>query len=177
MSRAIALIDGLVAWIARPVKYLILIMIGLIMVEIFSRLIFNQSFAWTREIASWLGAAIIFLGGAYTLQEGSFVRVDIIHGRLPPKAKALVDMTIGTVCFGMVAYVLLHHGGQFAYRSLRVGETSSAGLWDGPVWAVKILIPIGSALIALAWISHFLKCLQTVLGSPQDHITQADFEN
>ena len=64
MARLIRWIDGLVSQMARLLKYAILIMIGLVMVEIASRLLFNQSVAWTRDIAAWVGAAMILLGGS-----------------------------------------------------------------------------------------------------------------
>ncbi len=164
MARLIGWIDGLVGRIARLLKYAILIMIGLVMVEIASRLLFNQSFAWTRDIAAWIGAAMILLGGAYALQEGSFVRVDVVYMHLPPKLRAFIDLTLGTLCAGLVIYVLIRYGARFSFNAIRVWETAAAGTWNGPVWAAKIFIPLGGILMALAWVSFSLKNLEVLLG-------------
>ena len=107
---------------------------------------------------------MILLGGAYTLQEGGFVRVDVVYMHLSPKFRAFVDLTLGTLCAGLVVYVLIRYGAMFSFNAIRVWETAAAGTWNGPVWAAKVFIPLGGALMALAWVSFSLKNLEILLG-------------
>ena len=164
MQRTIEIIDGVSSAIGGVVKYFVLAISGLIMIEVVSRALFNTSFTWTREIAQWLGAAIILIGGAHALVDDKFVRVDVIYGSLSPRLRAVIDLVFGSACFVLVAYVLIRSGGTFALASIGRMETSTAS-WGGPVWVAKSLLPVGGVLLSLAWLSISLKNIQILTGT------------
>ena len=67
MQKIIDVIDRIIAAIGDAVKYSVLLIIALVLIEVVSRALFNASFTWTREIAQWIGAGIILIGGAHAL--------------------------------------------------------------------------------------------------------------
>jgi TRAP-type mannitol/chloroaromatic compound transport system permease small subunit len=163
MNAIVSFIDRLVERAAVSVRYFVVGIIGLVVLEVVCRAVFNVSFTWTREIAQWLGAAIILIGGAYAFTVGKFVRVDIFYLRLSERARAIIDLVLGSACFWLVAYVLVKHGGKFAMDSIGRLEVSTAA-WHGPVWIAKLLIPVGGFLMSLAWISFTLKNIKVLIG-------------
>jgi len=46
-----------------------------------------------------------------------------------------------------------------------MAETSATGGWNGRVWPAKFLVPIGVALLALAWFAHLVRRVQTAFGA------------
>jgi TRAP-type mannitol/chloroaromatic compound transport system permease small subunit len=158
-------IDRLVETIGKAASLLTLLMTGLIVLEMITRTFFGMSWGWVYDLSGWLLAAYVFLGGAWTLQRGQFVRVDILFTRLPPRAKAVVDLTISSLLFVLFAGTLLWFGTRFAWQSYMMNEVSATGAWQAPVFVAKSLLPIGVVLLSLAWLSHILKLVQNGLRS------------
>jgi TRAP-type mannitol/chloroaromatic compound transport system permease small subunit len=167
LERLIGWIDTAVAAIGKGASFLTLLMTALIVLEMVSRSFFGTSWGWVYDLSGWLLAAYIFLGGAWTLQRGQFVRVDILFTRFSPRTRALVDLVAGTALFVLFAGALLWLGTRFAWQSFLMNEVSATGAWDAPVYVAKALLPIGVVLLCLAWLSHILKLWRNGLRSPE----------
>lgn len=154
MERLLNLFDAIAEWIGRLVALAIFLMIAIVVLEVVSRYFFNAPTKWVYDTSGWLQVGYIFLGGAFALQRGYFVRVDLFYGRMSPRAQAWVDVTLSTALFALFAGAMLWKGLGLALSSYQMGEISSTGTWQGPVWPAKFMIPIGVALLSLAWISR-----------------------
>lgn len=157
-------------WLDRPGRHvgraivpLIFVMIAVIMTEVLGRYFIGRPTPWAYDVSGWLQVAYIFLGGAYALQRGYMVRVDLVFGVLPPRACALIDLTLGSVLFAAFAWVMIVRGFAFALTSLAMGETSSTGVWQGPVWPAKFLVPLGMILLSLSWLAHCARQLARLI--------------
>jgi TRAP-type mannitol/chloroaromatic compound transport system permease small subunit len=135
----------------------IFVMIVVIMIEVVGRYFFNRPTPWAHDISGWLQVAYVFLGGAYALQRGYLVRVDVIYASLPRRLQAAIDLTLGTVLFAIFAWVMVTRGYGFALQAWRIGETSATGVWSGPLWPAKAMVPVGTALLVLGWIAHLAR--------------------
>jgi TRAP-type mannitol/chloroaromatic compound transport system permease small subunit len=142
----------------------IYVMIAVIMYETVARYFFDAPTPWAHDVSGWLQTAYIFLGGALALQKGSFVRVDIFFGRLSPRGRAWVDLTFGTTLFACFAVVMIWKGADLAMLSFKMGETSSTGVWKGPVFPAKLMVPVGMALLSLAWLGLMGRHVLYLLG-------------
>lgn len=151
------------AAIGKAASLLIFLLLGIIFYEILGRYFFNRGSIWVHEVSGWIQVLYVFLGGAWAFQTGYFVRVDILFSNLPPRVQAILDVTVGTLLFAFFVWVLLEKGGDFALRSWNRGETSANGLFEGPVWPAKFMIPIGTVLLVLAWISHTLRQILRII--------------
>lgn len=164
LKRVAARIDAFGTAIGRAISLLIFVMIAIIAVEVVSRYFFNRPTAWVQDFSGWLQVGYIFLGAPFALKRGYLVRVDVLYGRFGPRLQALVDLTLSTVLFVCFAAVLIWKGFDFAHQSYRMGEVSSSGMWQGPVYPAKFLVPIGMALLALAWLAHVCRQVLVLMG-------------
>ena len=116
--------------------------------------------------AQWyLFAGIVMLGGSYTLFRNGHVRVDLLYGALTERQRLIVDV-IGLTLFLLPAMMLLAwKSWPFFHDAWVQGETSSSpgGLLR---WPVKLLIPLGFALISAQGLSELIKRIALLRGVP-----------
>jgi TRAP-type mannitol/chloroaromatic compound transport system permease small subunit len=162
--RFLGWIDSLVDGIGRLVSLSIFLLIGIVSYEVIARYFFNAPTRWVYDTSGWFQVAYVFLGGAYALQKGYFVRVDVFYARMSPSAQAWVDVTISTALFILFASVLLWRGFALAMASYEMNEISSTGTWNGPVWPAKFMIPAGVLLLSLAWFARVARQVMFLFG-------------
>lgn len=121
-----------------------------------------SSNAWLE--AQWYCfAGIVMLGAAWTLQRNEHVRVDVFYGRLSPRAQAWIDV-LGTVLFLLpMAGILAWLSWPMFQASYAIGEMSSdaGGLLR---WPVKLLLPLGFALLFAQGLSELIKRISYLRG-------------
>jgi TRAP-type mannitol/chloroaromatic compound transport system permease small subunit len=122
----------------------------------------RSSNAWL-EIQWYLFGAIFLLAAGYTLKHNGHVRIDIIYGRWSARTQAWIDF-LGSLLF------LLPLCGLMVWLSfpsfvdaLQSGETSpdAGGLIR---WPVRLLIPLGFALLALQGVAEIIKRIAFLRG-------------
>lgn len=121
-----------------------------------------SSNAWL-EVQWYLFAATVMLGAAYTLNRNEHVRVDLVYGSVPAKARLWIDI-FGLIFFLLPGMVLLAWmTWPFFWDSFVRGEGSpnAGGLLR---WPVKILMPIGFALVSLQGLSELVKRIAALRG-------------
>ncbi len=119
---------------------------------------------WTLEMAQFAMVAYYMLGGGYSMQMGSHVRMDLFYSEWTPKRRASVDAF--TVLFLIFYLCLLLYGG-FSSTSyaLEYGERSYSA-WRPFMAPIKIIMCIGVALMLLQVIATFFKNLAEARGEP-----------
>jgi TRAP-type mannitol/chloroaromatic compound transport system permease small subunit len=124
-----------------------------------------SSNAWL-EIQWYLFAGMVMLGGAYTLRMNEHVRVDVLYGRYSERTRAWVDL-LGAIFFLLpMSIVIGWMSWPLFLSSYEIGEVSgnAGGLLR---WPVKILIPIGFALLTLQGVSEIIKRIAVLSGRVQ----------
>ncbi len=123
-----------------------------------------SSNAWLE--AQWyLFAGMVMLGAAHTLFRNEHVRVDLVYGALGPRAKLWVDV-LGILVFLLPAMILLTWmTWPFFLDSFwrDEGSPNAGGLLR---WPVKLLMPLGFALLTLQGLSELFKRLALLAGRP-----------
>lgn len=124
-----------------------------------------SSNAWL-EIQWYLFAAMVMLGASYTLNRNEHVRIDIVYGNVSQRAQMWIDL-LGFILFllPITAFLCLVSWPLF-HNSFLVGEISgnAGGLLR---WPVKLLLPLGFALLALQGISEVIKRIAALRGHPE----------
>ncbi len=112
--RYIRAVEAMNRVIGRFAMYLIFALIGVLLWSSVSKTFFNPSL-WTLEMAQFIMVAYYILGGPYSMQMGSNVRMDLFYGGWTTRTKAMVDAF--TVLFLMVYLGILLYGavGSMAY--------------------------------------------------------------
>ena len=121
-----------------------------------------SSNAWLE--AQWyLFAVVVMFGASYTLQRNEHVRVDVIYMNLSEKKQAWVEIIGGCVFLLPACAVIGWYSWPFFYESWRVQETSSnaGGLIR---WPVKLIVPVGFALLFLQGLSEIIKRIAALEG-------------
>lgn len=149
--------------VGRITMYLILVIMGILLYSSVSKAFYLPA-NWTLEMAQFVMAAYYLLGGAYSLQLDSHVRMDLVYGRWSPKTKAAVDAVTIILLFVYLGFLLYGAVSSTTY-AFRFGETSYSS-WSPYMAPIKIVMTIGILLTLLQTISIFIKDLAFAMGRP-----------
>lgn len=140
--------------VGRFAMYLIFGMVGILLWSSISKTFFLPSL-WTLEMAQFAMVAYYILGGPYSIQLGSNVRMDLFYGEWSVKKKAWVD---AFTIFFLITFlgILLYGGIESTAYALKYNERSPTA-WRPYMWPIKITICTGLVLMLLQAVAEFLK--------------------
>lgn len=121
-----------------------------------------SSNAWL-ELQWYMFAVVVMFGASYTLQRNEHVRVDVVFMNLSERKQQLIDI-IGTILFLLPACVVIGwFSWPFFMQSWSTNEVSSnaGGLIR---WPVKLIVPVGFALLFLQGLSEIIKRIAALEG-------------
>src|SRR5690554_603716 len=84
-------VDALNAAVGKFAMYLFFALAAVLLYSVFSRLFLRLPVNWSLEMSQFLLSAYYLLGGAYSLQMGSHVRMDLFYGAMSPRRRAFTD--------------------------------------------------------------------------------------
>lgn len=130
---------------------------------------FGLNSTQVQESEYWLHSILFALVIGYAYLRQVHVRIDLVRGRLPIRAKYVIEMT-GCVLFLIPAAVViawLSIG--YTVFSYETGEVSKSVIGLSNIWILKAFLPILYGLMVLAGISQFIKSLAGFLGRLPPH--------
>ncbi|MGE5773653.1 MAG: TRAP transporter small permease subunit [Hyphomicrobiales bacterium] len=137
------------------VAYWALISVFAYYYEVIARYVFNSPTNWVHESMFLMYGMQYMLCGAYAYREDQHVRVDVIYTKFSPRGKAIADI-ITSVFFFIFILTMTWTGARFAMDAIDNGEVSFTE-WGIQYWPVKLMLPIGAALMALQGLSKLIK--------------------
>ena len=148
--------------IGRFAMYGIFVMMGILLWSSISKIFFNPSL-WTLEMAQFCMVAYYMLGGPYSIQMGSNVRMDLLYGEWDNHRKAQIDAI--TIIFLIIYLIFMIWGGweSFMY-SLSYGGERSSSIWRPYIWPIKLIMLFGLSIMLLQSISEFFKDILRIKG-------------
>lgn len=160
LSRAI---DKLNERIGLTVSWLVLAAVLISAANAVVRKGFNVSSNAFLEIQWYLFSVVFLFCAGYTLLRNQHVRIDVIAGRLSPRAQAWIDI-LGTLFFllPMALTIMWLSWPVFieAYQRHEV-STNAGGLI---IWPARLLVPIGFFLLVIQGISELIKRIAFLKG-------------
>jgi len=132
-----------------------ILLTGLILIEIFSRAIFNHSTMIADEYSGYFYLAYVFLGLGYTFKENGHIRITIIYSKMPKKIQKIMDFFAGSVALAVIGFVF--------YRSILLCLESynydmrSEGVSETPLYLTQIPMVIGLFFFLLSIIAFLIK--------------------
>lgn len=123
--------------------------------EVVMRYYFIRPTIWAHETSCMMYGAHFIIGGAYALQKGAFVNVEVFYIRLPKRLRAFVDLITWSMFYIFVG-VLLWKSIPWAWESVRLNEFSDS-TWGPYVWPIKLTIPFASILMILQGLTRTIK--------------------
>ncbi len=158
----VRVVDYLSTRFGRIAMYLIFLMIGTLLLDAVTRNVLNIPLFWCVELAQFTLAAYYIMGGAYSMQLGTHVRMDLVYDRLSERNKARMDSF--TAMFLVVYLVVLLIGSiSSTIYSIETNQRLFS-MWNPSVVPIKIIMVTGIILILLQAISTFFKDLAKAKG-------------
>jgi len=195
MRGYIRAIDRMNRWLGRMTMYLIFVLMGVLLWSSVSKTFLSPA-AWTLETAQFVMVTYYVLGGPYSIQLGSNVRMDLFYGDWSTRTKAWVDaFTIFFLLFYLVilflgavsstAYSLGYFGTEpFAFFADLIAAFLTEGIsgareklgflersptaWRPQIWPIKVVLCIGVLLMILQCIAEFFRDLERLRGAEPD---------
>lgn len=154
---ALRCIDSINEFTGMAVRWLAMAMMAFIAYEVVSRYVFSAPTIWSTELNKLIFGSYIILIGGYVLRHDAHVSIDFVYVRLPLRARGILDLVTYLFFFFFVGMILVY-GSAYAWESLIENEHSGS-VWGPPLWPVKMMIPIGAALILLQGVARYIRSL------------------
>lgn len=157
------LIDALTERIGRLAIWLVLVATLISAGNAFARYTLGESSNAWLEIQWYLFGAMFLLAAGYTLKHNGHVRIDIFYNRFGPRGQAWIDLAGGLLFLLPMAILLAWLAWPMFYEAWQTQEHSpdAGGLLR---WPVKLLLPVGFALLALQGVAEVIKRLGVLSG-------------
>lgn len=186
MRGYIRIVDAVNYRLGRVMMYAIFVLMGILLWSSISKTFFLPTL-WTLEMAQFVMVGYYILGGPYSIQMGSNVRMDLLYSNWSVRRKAWFDtftilLLIFYLCvllYGSVsstAYSLGYWQTQpFAFfaglvtGSEEIGRLErSSSAWRPYLWPVKAVMILGFFLMILQCISELFKDILRLQGAEPD---------
>lgn len=164
ISRAI---DALNERVGRTVVWLVLVAVLISAGNAVVRYALDTSSNAWLEVQWYLFSAVFLLCAGYTLLHDEHIRIDVFAARFGPRARAWIDV-FGTVFFLLPMAVLIGWLSWPVFLDSWVHHEVSADAGGLLRWPVKLLIPVGFALLALQGVSELVKRIAFLAGAIPD---------
>ncbi|PYG32342.1 TRAP-type mannitol/chloroaromatic compound transport system permease small subunit [Pelagimonas varians] len=168
MHKFIKVVDAINYRIGRVTMYGIFVMMAILLWSSISKTFFDPSL-WTLEMAQFAMVAYYILGGPYSIQMGTNVRMDLLYGEWSTRRKAAVDIV--TVLFLIFYLVVLLWGGiDSTMYSFQYGGERSPTAWRPYLWPIKVIMCTGITLMLLQALSELAKDILRLRGEEIPHV-------
>ena len=159
MNRLIYAIDQLSKTVGHVFAWCIIILALGTTYEVFVRYVLNDPTSWAFDFSYIMYGALFFMAGAYTLSRGGHVRADMFYRLWRPRTQATVELVLYILFFFPGVISLMYSGWAYGTESMKIREMSINSPVGIPIWQIKMLIPVGGALIFLQGLAEVLRCV------------------
>lgn len=140
--------------------------LGVIMIEVVLRRLFNSPQIWTQDLIVMLFACYIILICAYGFQHKVFVAVDVLFAMLPKLTQYILHLITYVIFLFPFVGGLLPVSWNFFLKAYTTHEQTYS-VWAAPTWPVKLCFFIGLLLLAIQTVSEVLKQVQGIVNCAQ----------
>jgi TRAP-type mannitol/chloroaromatic compound transport system permease small subunit len=135
-----------------------------------SRYLFSESSNGWLEIQWYMFAGMVLLGAPYTLKMNEHVRVDLVYSMVSERTRIWIDIIGGVLFLLPICLILTYFTWPWFVESFygNEGSFNAGGLLR---WPVKLLLPVGFALMALQGLSEIIKRVAAI-----EHLTDEKFK-
>lgn len=160
MDPLVRAINRLSDWMANLSALALGLMSILVLVEITLWNTLEMTTLIADEYSAYGLAAIVFLGGGYTLKEGGHIKITLVLTLLPARAGTVLELIARTVSTALMGY-LLYYLYLMVEATYRYGSTSGT-LTATPLWVPQGIMLIGGGAFFLQLLAETLNAVQGV---------------
>lgn len=159
MRSSLRVIDSISEWTGKTAHWLATALVLLISFEVIMRYSFNAPTNWNYETSMMIGGVLYVFGWAYVHLHHAHVRVDVFYVRLPPRARAAIDVIGALLLFFPLIFLFVKTSFVWTLNSWQTGEISAESSWYPPLAPFRAAVTIGFALFALQGGAQFVRDL------------------
>lgn len=157
--------DHVVAWVVRPLSWLIFVAFAISVYEVFARYGLNKPTIWAHETTTFLIAVIFLVGGPIALARDKHIRVRMFYDKVGRRGRRVLDIVnslLALLFFGGLTYAgwTMAWGGTHTPTGAFQLERTGTG-WNPPTPAlIKIVIFICVLVMAIQTILHLVEAIR-----------------
>lgn len=151
----------------RLAMYLIFLMVGTLLLDAVTRNIINFPLSWCVEMAQFTMTAYYFLGGAYSMQLGDHVRMDLIYDHCSERNKARLDV-VTSACLMLYLSTLLFGSISSTIYAIETGQRRFS-MWNPSMIPIKVIMVFGITLMLAQAVSMLFKDIAKAKGQAITH--------
>lgn len=165
MGRLVYLIERVSGASGVLAAWVVALLVLAICYEVFSRYVLRAPTLWAFELGYMLMGTNFLIGAAYTLREGGHIRIDLVYGRLGPRARAWIDLAAYTLLL-LPFTVWLSVGLWDKTRiALATHERSGNSAWNPVIWPYRMVFFLAFVLLSLQVVAEIVKCVRVLRGA------------
>jgi TRAP-type C4-dicarboxylate transport system permease small subunit len=134
---------------------------------VIKRYVFASPEHYTYEIGIFCLVSSVCLSLAYIQRQDRNLRVDLLSNRFSGKAQGVLLNILVPVIAMTYLITLIWKSWQDAWHSLQIGERTYSA-WAPPVGPIKLLVPIGAALLCVVLISQLVRGINALKKPSRD---------
>jgi TRAP-type mannitol/chloroaromatic compound transport system permease small subunit len=168
MNQFLYFIDRFSAWVGKSFAWCILVLALATTYEVFVRYVLRDPTSWAFDISYIMYGTLFMMAGGYALSRNAHVRGDFVYRLWPPRIQACIELVLYFLFFYPGVLALIYAGIAYAAESwsympygpsgLR-GEISINSPAGVPVFPLKTILPIASAVLLLQGIAETIRCV------------------
>lgn len=157
--------------LGRAAGWLMPVLVLTIVADVVLRHWFASGSTRLQELEWHLHGAIFLFALGHAWVRGAHVRIELVHERLSPRARAWVELLGLTLALLPWCAAMLWFGADYALRALASGEASPSPGGLPMRWIVKSVLVAGIALLALAGTGRLIRATVFLFGPA--HLAEA----
>jgi len=178
----VRLVDRLNYGVGRFAMYLLYVLMAILLWSSMSKII-QAPAIWTLEMAQFVMVAYYILGGPYSMQLGSHVRMDLIYGAVSDRRRLWWDaftifalifylcvMLYGAIQSTAYSFGLKYYAVEVSWLPFDIpwGKTGlmerNPSAWRPYLWPIKLVMVLGFVLMILQSLSFFFRDIAALRG-------------
>ena len=157
-------LDALGEWTGKVIRWGILALVAVIVLETIARKIFNYPFIWSYETSFFIFGYYLLLGASYTLLRGGHVAIDVLYLRLSEKKQHILAIACLASFTGIFTVGMTKGGTIIAINSWKMMEQGHS-VWRPNIAHFRTLIPVAFALVFLQAVSLIIRHAAALKGT------------
>lgn len=119
---------------------LMLVAVGVAILQVVMRYVFNSGLPWPEELAAWVFAWAVFIGMAVATGRDAHISIDVVLQALPPRRRAALEL-FNRAIMAAASIMLVIHGLEYFNRAIAASPALQL-----PMKYFFLAVPVGGAL-------------------------------
>lgn len=155
-------LEQFVGWVGRAASWLALVLVAVIVFDV----VFRRWSTTLQELEWHLHGALFLLTLGYAYLRGAHVRIELVHERLSPGAKAWIEFVGLLTALLPYCAMVIWFGYEYALRAFLSGEASPSPGGLPHRWVIKGVLVVGFVMLGLAGLARLLRATVYLFGPP-----------